>query len=457
MIRYQAAELDQAAQKHARYYVKRLSQLRELYMKDPGQAVQQVRKNLPQMRQALAWMQSQAAHDPETGQLLVRFVHLSIKFTSLLITPADWTRWLTVGVEIAEQIRQDREHLDLLLEIGGLSFSQGDLDTADQMATDCLALAQQLNDPARIGRAYYKKALVQQKLGYIETAEMQMQQAKHYYALARDQDGIGRVRSFQAQRAIDASNYDLAYDLLRENIALWHETGDLRQMAIEQYQLGVMLGNRFMHADARTYLEDARTTFQNLNERRYEAYCLQILGDICIETHDPNTAWAFIQQAIDLFTETEDQRGVAGCLNYMGRISTLQEQPEEALRYHEQAEALAREIRYYFHITEAHRAQAEIYAHMGNTATAGHHLCEAIHAAQHSRIILLLLSVLVTAIVVLREDQQPILAAQTLQAVQSTTDESYIVYRLRPLLTNEPSVAQMPLEDVINAILARYG
>lgn len=460
MTLYRAAEFDRAALNHAQFYVNQLASLRARYMHDPGTTMTRVRKSLPQMRQALAWMQLHTTDDLEIGMALVRFVHTSIKFTSLVITPTDWAHWLDIAIDITKYTQQEQERLDFMLERSSMAFSQGDLDTASFLSADCLELAQHLNDNRRIARSYYTGALLQQKLGHLQAARDQMRQAQHYYELAGDQNGIGRVRSFQAQQAIDASEYDTAYALLRENIAMWRETGDLRQMAIEQYQLGVMLENRFMHEDALGYLESARATFQDLNERRYEAYCLQILCGLHIETHQLDAAWTFIERAYELFAETGDRRGMAGSLNYFGRIRSHQHRMPEALDYHAQAGKLAAEIRYYFHLTESHRTRADIYARLNDIPAAGEHLTQAIGYAQKSGVVLLLLSVLITAIGVLRADGRDELATQTLQMILTETDEAYIMHHIQPYLTDEiPPVGDNPpsLDGIVSRILGIYA
>jgi tetratricopeptide (TPR) repeat protein len=429
---YKVAELDAAALRHASFYQSKLKTLQSTYEEAPQSAIQKLRQTLPQIQQAHTWLYDRALADPSHAELLTDMTAAGMGYVRMVVSPDEWQRWLDQGLEAAVIANREREQLDFRFEQGVQAFRQGDLARAGNIAAEALPLAHQHNEPTCVARLYYLSALVHQKQGELDAAKHAVQQAQYHYETAGDIYGIGKVRSFMAQAAIDAANYDQAQTLLQQNIALWQQHDNPRQMAVEQYQLGVMLSNRLRFDEADGYLYEARQTFQQLADRRYEAYTLQILCHNQIEREAHDEALAMIEQAHDLFEQVNDRRGMAGCLNYMGRIYAAQYQPEHALQRHQQAVDVARSINYHFAQADAYREMCELYLKESDVAAAQQHLCAAVHAASASGSKLLVLAVLCAAVGVLRADERPSVAAQVAQTVQVATEEPIILDMLAP-------------------------
>lgn len=74
---YNVLELDQAALRHARYYVKKLYSLKALYEEQPENSIRQLCETLARLQQTYTWL-SECRHTlGDAASLFVSFVHLS--------------------------------------------------------------------------------------------------------------------------------------------------------------------------------------------------------------------------------------------------------------------------------------------------------------------------------------------------------------------------------------------
>lgn len=431
---YRAEALNGAAFRHACYYATKLENLRSTYASTPENVVPQLRKLLPQIQQAHTWLLTHHDTDPAYADRLVSLTMAGIGCVRMVVSPAEWEAWVTVGVEVAASTARDLDRLSLIIEQGTHAFRQGDMDSAEAAAARGIDEAAVLDAPAQRAQCYYLQALVYQKRGDTQRAQAAIERAQHDYECVGDTAGIGKVRSFLAQAAIDALDYERAHALLQQNIELWEQTGNLRQMAVEQYQLGVMLSNRLMFDEADDYLLAARAAFQKLADRRYEAYSLQILSSNYTERGALDEALACIEDAHDLFLAVNDRRGVAGSLNYMGRIHDKLGDFARAVEKHQQAADVANAIDYRFALTDAYRSLCEIHLKTGALSAAQESIGAAVRVGEASGNRLLMLAVLAAAVGVLAADDQATHAADVALTIQVATDEPLILQMLAPHL-----------------------
>jgi len=455
---YEIAELDAAALRHVKFYQAKLKTLQTEYEDKPQKTIQQLRKSLLQIQQAHTWINDKVDVDTSYADLLTDMTASSVGHLRMVITPDEWQHWLEQGIDAATACNRPVDILDFRIEQGIQKFRQGNLETAEALVESTLQLAHQQDIPSQLAQLYYLRALIYQKQGKTDHAMQAVKQAQHYYEIAEDIYGIGKVRSFMAQSAIDALDYDSARTLLEQNITLWKQYDNQRQLAVEQYQLGLMLSNQLLFDDAEHYLLAAREIFQQLSDRRYEAYTLQILSSNQTEIGDYGKALITIQQASDLFEQVDDRRGMTGCLNYMGRIYELNDEFDKALDYHKQAIDLAKSINYHFHHADAHRAMCLIYLKLDDVQSAGAQLYSALHVAQTSGNQLMILAVLCAAVGVLTIDNRPSLAAGLAQAIQQATEEPLILQLLEPHLNfkSSESADPIPIDDAPELIKNLY-
>lgn len=457
-MNYNATLLDRAARQHARYYLKKLVTLRDSYMVMPESTVRQLRKIMPQVQQAHSWILANRVASRSHIDLLVEMTIAGMGCVRMVVSPDEWEQWLRAGEDAAAEAERPIDYLDIIAERGIHAFRQGDLDNALSLAERGEETATTLAETGKRAQCYYLQALVYQKRGKIEAAHAAVNRAYQDYIQVDDKAGIGKVQSFLAQAAIDAMDYERARELLEQNIQLWQATGDLRQMAVEQYQLGVMLSNRVMYDESDIYLHDAVESFRRLADRRYEAYSLQILSSNAMERDSLDEALDYIEKSHDLFLAVNDQRGVAGTLNYMGRIHNKHGHYEHAIDAHQRAADVAHSIDYRFALTDAHRSMCDIHLKTGNLAAARQHIYRAVMVGETSGNRLLMLAVLAVAVGVLVEDMRPSVATDVACTIQAATSESLILKMLEPHIAtlNTDTGTPLSVDMVIELIKKLY-
>jgi len=455
---YNPTLLDRAALQHARYYLKRLAALRDNYSTSPESTILQLRKIMPQVQQAHSWLLTHRDMNPSHVDLLVEMTLASMGCVRMVVSSGEWERWLEIGEGAAKDAERPLDRLDLIAEQGIHAYRQGNLDDAYELAGIGEEKATLLDEIGKRAQFHYLRALVQQKWGETEAANNAVTRAYQDYAQVDDKAGIGKVRSFQAQAAIDAMDYEHAQDILEQNIELWRATGNLRQMAVEQYQLGVMLSNRTLYSQSDVFLHDACESFRKLADRRYEAYSLQILSANAMERDNLDGALSYIENAHTLFQAVNDQRGVAGALNYMGRIHTKHGDYESAIAVHQRAADVAQDIDYRFALTDAHRSMCEIHLKTGNLAAARRDIHAAVTVGETSGNRLLMLAVLAMAVGVLVADERPSVAIDVACTIQTATDETLILDMLDPHITtlDVTTGTRLPIEDATKLIKELY-
>lgn len=442
---YKTEALSAAARRHAQYYLNKLTKLKAAYQSTPESIIPDLRKIMPQVQQAHSLLFANYEVNPSDADMLVDMTVAAMGCVRMLVAAEAWGRWLRVGVEAATARGRHVDHLDFTIERGVHAFRQGDLETAWTFAQIGEETATSLAETSKRAQCTYLQALVCQKRGETKQAQVAIAKAQQDYEAANDQAGIGKVRSFMAQAAIAAMDYERAQQLLEQNIQLWQVMGDKRQMAVERYQLGVMLSNQVRYAESDTVLHDARETFQQLADRRYEAYSLQILSANAMERGFLDEALAYIEDALKLFLTVNDQRGVAGALNYMGRIYDKQGDYDRAIDAHQRATDVASAIDYRFAITDAHRSLCEIHLKTDNLNDARDAIYQAITVGETSGNQLLILAVLTSAVGVLVADQRPSIAADVACTILQATDETLILNMLEPHSTSLNTDAATPM------------
>lgn len=429
---FQTIELQDAARRHALFYLQKLKSLRNTYDDAPRDALHQLRQKMPQIQHALQWC-LQYSTDDDISRLYVDMLYAGLDIIPLVLPPDEWQRWLDAGLPLAQTPDAAVERLGLLMERSAMAFDRGRLDDAAYYAEQCIALDGDSALPLpKMGRAYYLYAVIQQKRDEREHATHMIQRARALFTEAGDDYGIGRVTSFEAQLAIDDLNYDRAYALLQQNIDLWQRTSNARQLAVEQYQLGLLLDNRLQHAQAQPYLEKARAIFHELSETRYEAYCLQTLASSYLDTCHIDDALSAVQQAYDLFQQVQDERGKAATLNTWGKIHTERGDTAAALSYHQQAAQIAHHIDYTFHLCEAYRLQALLES---DITVASDLLQRAYDVADRSAVKGLAWQVLTSIAVLFVRQGNMVMAAQCAKYIAAQTQEPLILKQLEAVVT----------------------
>ena len=232
--------------------------------------------------------------------------------------------------------------IDLLLGEARLLIHQAKLEAASEQAEKALALAENLNDPSRIGRAHLL-------LGQ---------------AFAR-QGASNRSRTCLEAALVEARRAD---DLPLEGEALRY--------------LGTVLKDLDERQQGDTYLLQALQIMQRLGNRSQEQAILLYLGVSAIEALDYVTGRMYLEEALGLIQSTGNRPMEARIQNAIGFVNAALGELEIALLYHERSRQISHEIGDPFQKSHACHNLCTVNRKLGRLELAEQHGQEALRLAQ---------------------------------------------------------------------------
>ena len=206
-----------------------------------------------------------------------------------------------------------------LSEAGNLALWQADLDAAEQLGREALALAREHGDRSGSGYALNLLGMIATERDLDGAAVELYEQSLAEYEAAGDE--AGRLVPLQnlAANAVARGDNQRAISLLRERIA---STGGR-----DNYSLSLAIGLLGFALAANGESEEARQSFEESLEicrvhgfSRVEAEVLSGLADL-MRTASPSKALEYYRESIELAWEMEYQALVAGCIRGIAAIA----------------------------------------------------------------------------------------------------------------------------------------
>jgi ATP/maltotriose-dependent transcriptional regulator MalT len=270
--------------------------------------------------------------------------------TALRLVGALWRFWHVRGY-LSEGRRWLEEALALdggepflrarVLSGGGeLAHSQGDLDRAQELREEALALSRRLGDEVQIAAALNGLAFVIRRRGEFARARAMHQEALELYRKLDDRWGVGRSMDLLGRAAAFQGDYAAALPQLEEGLRMWREVGDRYGIAESTAVIGMAALGRGDYGTARSLLQNARETMEELGDPRGIAKMAVGLADVDLNDGDHGAAQALYEEALTLLKDVDDKWWIAWCLEGMAEVAVAQRRPERAARLFGAAESL---------------------------------------------------------------------------------------------------------------------
>ena len=185
------------------------------------------------------------------------------------------------------------ERLAALEAAGGLAYWQADMEGAQRLYDESLALTRQVGDTRAIANAIYNDAF---------------------------------------PMLVNRSDLPKAKTLLEEALPLFRELGDDGGVARTLWGLGnaAYFGKHFVAA--KPLLEEARTLFRPLDDRFMLAWSTHTLGLVAVGTNNFDLAKRSFTEALQLFIEAKDVSGITLQLDNLSVIVRHEGDPVRATR-----------------------------------------------------------------------------------------------------------------------------
>jgi predicted ATPase/class 3 adenylate cyclase len=215
-----------------------------------------------------------------------------------------------------------------LAEAGNLAFWQADLDAAEQLGREALALASEQGDRSAAGYALNVLAGVSENRGDQIAALEQLEASLAEYQAAGDEWGQLGVLQNLAASAVGRGDYQRAISLLRERIARTRGR-DTYGLALAVGLLGFALAGNGDTEEARTSFEESLEMSRAHGYSRLEAEMLFGLADLMRTTH-PAQALEYYRESIEVASTIGYAALVHYCLWRIAAISLAGRDAREA-------------------------------------------------------------------------------------------------------------------------------
>ena len=262
--------------------------------------------------------------------------------TTLRLAGALWRFWYVRG-HLSEGMRWLDRALDLeggdpalrarALRGGGeLSHSQGDLDRAQELCQEALAMSSQLGDEAQIADALNRLAFVIRRRGEFARARTMHQEALELYRKLDDGWGVSRSMDLLGRAAAFQGDFEASLPLLEEGLNMWRQVGDREGIAESTALIGMVALGKGNYATARSQLRYAREIMDEVGDPRGVAKMNVGLADVYLNDGDPTTAQELYEEALTLFQDAEDKWWISWCLEGVAEVAVFRAQPSRATR-----------------------------------------------------------------------------------------------------------------------------
>jgi predicted ATPase/DNA-binding CsgD family transcriptional regulator len=337
-------EMEASRQAHADYFL-RLAEEAEPEFEGPQQVMwlERVEREHDNLRAALWWSVEQG----ETGYSMEMALRLSGALKLFWVVRGHWSegRKALKRVLAGSKGAGASMRAKALGAAGYLAFDQGDLDRAEALHEESLALCRELGDTRGIAHNLNLLGRVAMDRSNYTAARLLEEEA---LALFREVDaklGIASSLEILASVALDQGEYVRARSLGEESLALSREVGNKRGSAAALWLLArVIFFSQGDQTAVRPLLEESLALSKELGDKANVAYSLLMLGFVAIFQGETATARSLLEENLTLFRELGDRRGIALGLYGLGWVALGQGDYVRARALYEESLAIPREL-----------------------------------------------------------------------------------------------------------------
>lgn len=266
----------------------------------------------PQLRgvQQQTWLHRLKQENPNLMSALQTAIDQHNTMTALRFGGALWRFWylqstITEAAKWLEDIINQSEgfvspaHAQALDGAGWFAFLRGNYDQTHIYYTDCLTMAQSLNDQELVGRTLCNLGTVTGYQGQYDQAQTYFEQSIALFDQMNRQTTY--VRSSLAGLMCDQGCFERAEELLQEALTIAHDMED-------QHAIGLLLNNlSYVYAQRGEYQQAIATSDKSLHYRRQSGYrygiasSIGIRGRIALLQGDLAYALTQLREALQMF------------------------------------------------------------------------------------------------------------------------------------------------------------
>jgi eukaryotic-like serine/threonine-protein kinase len=227
----------------------------------------------------------------------------------------------------------------VLMQLGTLSYNQGNLTEASDYSGQALAAARRIGNRKLIADALTDQASVWDDQGHHERAEGAYQQALAIQREIANVRGVAYVLANLAALLADRGDVKKATPLFEEEVTIARDTGNKRLLVNGLLNFGQMLKSEGKLAESRDKLNEALTLAQQIDDRRHAAILTYAIGEVLLAQGDLAGARKMEEAALAASTEIGEKGQIASYQVSLARVMLAENHFAEAETHSRQAAA----------------------------------------------------------------------------------------------------------------------
>ena len=326
-------QLDELERRHAEYY-ERLAKAAEpgLTGDEQGRWLEVLAAEHGNLRAALTWA---LAHDPQLA---------------LSLAGALWRFWDTRGEltegraflerALAGEGSDPTARAKALIGAANLTYLQGELDEAAELAADSVRLYEQLGDDAGMSTALNLMGAFAAQRGQYEDATTFIERSLDAKRKLGDDWGVSVGLGNLGVLATFTGDLERAREYMEESLLLKRRIGDSVGLGRILNNLGDVALQVKDYAAARTYLDESLAMSRELDDRLGVGLALASLSRAAQEAGDSPAARAMAGESLQIFAELGDRVSLTSVLEVIADLALTDGLPARALRMRAATDAL---------------------------------------------------------------------------------------------------------------------
>jgi predicted ATPase/class 3 adenylate cyclase/DNA-binding CsgD family transcriptional regulator len=366
-----SGEMEANQRAHALYYLE-LAEKAEQEIEGPQQVrwLQRLEREHDNLRAALRWSleQGEAGYSMETALRLggaLRAFWLRHGPMSEGRTFLERALTGSKGVVTATRAKS-------LLAATSLATHLGDMDRAESMAQESLALCRELRDTWGIAHSLLQLGRAASYRGNFPVARPLLEEA---LALCREVGntwGITFALEELGYLALQQGDHVRARALFEESLAIERELGDTLNIAATSLRLAeVHFVSQGDQATVCALLEEGLVLSREVGNTWGIAFSFFLSGWVALQQGDAATARELAEESLGLYRETGGGRSIAEAISLLGRVEARQGDHVRARALFEESLAIARKVDHKLNIPSCLEGLASVFAAQEESVWAG--------------------------------------------------------------------------------------
>jgi len=371
-----SGEMETTLHAHAAYYLA-LAEEAEPELAGPRQAMwlERLEQEHDNLRVAMQWLLKQQGTEQRRemalrlGGALLRFWevrgHWSEGWSFL-----EWARTESKGVAVPAQVKA------LMAAAYLLDHLENDIDRAQALYEESLALSRELGDTAAIAHALRLLGQMAGRRGNFAAAYARIEEALELFRALGDKKGVALSLTDLADIASLEGDYARAISLDEEGLALFRALGDTEGIAWSVDYLAGMVSQQGDYTRAISLNEESLELFRTLGDMEGIVWSLFGLARVLfLSLGDPDKVHTGLEEGLALCKEVGHKLGIAWALSLSGEVFLQQGNAVKARLLLEESLLLYRDGSDLWGIAESLSLLGRMEALAGDYAAARDH-CE---------------------------------------------------------------------------------